>query len=75
MKDYEDNLKRLDGFAVALDAVLVLRHGAVRRELPSQGAVRWRSAIVRAVFDAATDPAQAAAGVPDAQVHIERFSY
>jgi transposase len=33
---------------------------AVRRGL---GAVRWYSAIVRAVFDAATDPAQTATGV------------
>jgi hypothetical protein len=33
---------------------------AVRREL---GATRWYSAIVRAVFDAATDPAHAEVGV------------
>ena len=33
---------------------------AVRREL---GATRWYSAIVRAVFDAATDPAHADVGV------------
>ena len=36
---------------------------AVRRELPRHGATRWYSKIVRAVFDAATDPARAAAGV------------
>ena len=35
---------------------------AVRREL---GPTRWYSAIVRAVFDAATDPALAEVGVPD----------
>lgn len=35
---------------------------AVRREL---GPTRWYSAIVRMVFDAATDPAQAAVGVPE----------
>jgi transposase len=34
--------------------------GAVRREL---GSTRWYSAIARAVFDAATDPAHAAIGV------------
>ena len=38
---------------------------AVRRELPRHGTTRWYSAIVRAVFDAATDPALAAAGVAD----------
>ena len=36
---------------------------AVRRELPRHGAQRWRRAIVRSVFDAATGPARAAAGV------------
>ena len=36
---------------------------AVRRELPRQGTTRWHSKIVRAVFDAAADPARAAAGV------------
>ena len=36
---------------------------AVRRELPRHGATRWYSTIVRAVFDAAIDPARAAAGV------------
>jgi transposase len=38
---------------------------AVRRELARHGATRWYSKIVRAVFDAATDPARAAAGVAD----------
>lgn len=38
---------------------------AVRRELPAHGTHRWYSTIVRAVFDAATDPAQAAVGVTD----------
>ncbi len=38
---------------------------AVRRQLPRHGTTRWYSAIVRAVFDAATDPALAAAGVAD----------
>ncbi len=61
----------LDRVGTGGDLAVIRRWGwtrfaaAVRRELPSQGAVRWRSAIVRAVFDAATDPAQAAAGVPD----------
>lgn len=37
---------------------------AVRRELPAHGTTRWYSPIVRAVFDAATDPAAAGMGVP-----------
>ena len=36
---------------------------AVRREVPRHGATRWYSKIVRAVLDAAVDPAQCAAGV------------
>jgi len=36
---------------------------AVRRELPAHGTSRWYSAIVRAVFDAATDSDQAGTGV------------
>ena len=36
---------------------------AVRRELPAHGTSRWYSTIVRAVFDAATDPAAAGTGV------------
>ncbi|WP_448641050.1 IS110 family transposase [Geodermatophilus sp. URMC 63] len=38
---------------------------AVRRELPRQGTARWHSPIVRAVFAAATDPAQAGLGVAE----------
>jgi hypothetical protein len=38
---------------------------AVRRERPVHGTGRWCSTIVRAVFDAATDSAQAAVGVPE----------
>jgi transposase len=37
----------------------------VRRELPRQGTARWHSPIVRAVFAAATDPAQAGLGVAE----------
>ncbi len=36
---------------------------AVRRELPRHGATRWYPPIVRALFEAATDPTRAAAGV------------
>jgi transposase len=36
---------------------------AVRAELPAHGTHRWHSPVVRAVFDAATDPTQAALGV------------
>ena len=36
---------------------------AVRRELPAHGTARWCPRIVRAVFDAATDPAEAGLGV------------
>lgn len=38
---------------------------AVRRELPAHGASRWCERIVRAVFDAATDPASAGLGVAE----------
>lgn len=38
---------------------------AVRRELPAHGTSRWYSPIVRAVFDAATDPTHAGVGVLD----------
>jgi transposase len=37
----------------------------VRRELPRHGTARWHSPIVRAVFAAATDPAQAGLGVAE----------
>lgn len=46
---------------------------AVRREL---GAARWYSAIVRAVFDAATDPAHADVGVSAQRAGaLERVAY
>ena len=38
---------------------------AVRRELPAHGTTRWYSAIVRAVFDAATDETLTGIGVLD----------
>jgi transposase len=61
----------LDRVGVSGDLAVIRRWGwtrfaaAVRREVPRHGATRWYSAIVRAVFDAATDPARAAAGVAD----------
>ena len=61
----------LDRVGTSGDLSLIRRWGwtrfaaAVRRELPRHGATRWYSAIVRAVFDAAVDPARAAAGVAD----------
>lgn len=61
----------LDRVGASGDLSVIRRWGwtrfaaAVRRELPRYGATRWYSQIVRAVFDAATDPAQAAAGVAD----------
>lgn len=46
---------------------------AVRREL---GATRWYSAIVRAVFDAATDPAHTSVGVTGQRAGaLERVAY
>jgi len=60
-------LDRADG-----DLVQVRRMGwerfarAVRRELPRWGTTRWFSAIVRAVFDALTDPSGVAAQRPGA---------
>ena len=59
----------LDRVGTSGDLSLIRRWGwnrfaaAVRRELPRHGATRWYSKIVRAVFDAAADPARAAAGV------------
>lgn len=38
---------------------------AVRAELPAHGTHRWYSPVVRAVFDAATDPARVSQGVPE----------
>ena len=59
----------LDRVGASGDLSVIRRWGwsrfaaAVRRELPRHGATRWYSAIVRAVFDVATDPVRAAAGV------------
>ena len=59
----------LDRVGASGDLSVIRRWGwnrfaaAVRRELPRHGATRWYSKIVRAVFDAAADPAWAAAGV------------
>ena len=59
----------LDRVGTSGDLAVIRRWGwnrfaaAVRREVPRHGATRWYSKIVRAVFDAAIDPAQAAAGV------------
>ena len=59
----------LDRVADGGDLAMIGRWGwsrfaaAVRRELPAHGTSRWYSAIVRAVFDAATDPERAGTGV------------
>jgi transposase len=59
----------LDRVATSGDLGVIGRWGwdafaaAVRAELPAHGTRRWYSTIVRAVFDAATDPAQAGLGV------------
>lgn len=59
----------LDRVGDSGDLSLIRRWGwsrfaaAVRRELPRHGTTRWYSAIVRAVFDAAVDPAQVTVGV------------
>ena len=59
----------LDRVGASGDLAVIRRWGwsrfaaAVRREVPRHGATRWYSKIVRAVFDAAADPARAAAGV------------
>ena len=61
----------LDRVADTGDLNLIRRSGwsrfaaAVRRELPRHGTTRWHSPIVRAVFTAATDPAQAGLGVAE----------
>lgn len=61
----------LDRVGTSGDLSVIRRWGwnrfaaAVRRELPRHGTTRWYSTIVRAVFDAATDPTLAAAGVAD----------
>ncbi|HSP37946.1 MAG TPA: IS110 family transposase [Frankiaceae bacterium] len=49
---------------------------AVRRELPAHGTNRWYSSVVRAVFDAATDPAQAGIGVHEQRAGaLERVAF
>ena len=49
---------------------------AVRRELPNHGTTRWYSTIVRAVFDAATDPDAAGIGVLDQRAGaLERIRF
>src|SRR4051812_6291580 len=59
----------LDRVADSGDLSVIRRSGwsrfaaVVRRELPRHGTSRWHSPIVRAVFDAATDPGQAGLGV------------
>ncbi|RHW28304.1 IS110 family transposase [Nocardioides immobilis] len=59
----------LDRVGATGDLTVIRRWGwtrfatAVRRELPRHGTTRWHSGIVRAVFDAAADPARAEAGV------------
>jgi transposase len=61
----------LDRVADTGDLGVIRRSGwsrfaaAVRRELPRHGTVRWHSPIVRAVFTAAADPAQAGLGVAE----------
>ena len=61
----------LDRVGASGDLSVVRRWGwarfaaAVRREVARHGATRWYAKIVRAVFDAATDPARVAAGVAD----------
>ncbi len=61
----------LDRVGASGDLSVVRRWGwarfaaAVRREVCRHGATRWYAKIVRAVFDAATDPARVAAGVAD----------
>lgn len=59
----------LDRVGASGDLSVIRRWGwarfaaAVRREVCRHGATRWYCKIVQAIFDAATDPAQAAAGV------------
>jgi transposase len=61
----------LDRVGTGGDLAVIRRWGwtrfaaAVHRELPSHGTSRWYSPIVRAVFDAATDPARTGIGVLD----------
>jgi transposase len=59
----------LDRVGASGDLTVIRRWGwarfaaAVRRELPRHGTTRWYSPVVRAVFDAATDPARVGVGV------------
>jgi transposase len=61
----------LDRVGATGDLAVIRRWGwsrfaaAVRRELARNGTTRWYSKIVKAVFDAAADPARAGAGVLD----------
>jgi transposase len=61
----------LDRVGTSGDLSVIRRWGwsrfaaAVRRELPAHGTSRWYSAIVRAVFDAATQTEQVGVGVHD----------
>ncbi|WP_409333305.1 transposase, partial [Trujillonella humicola] len=72
----------LDRVADSGDLAVIGRWGwtrfaaAVRKELPQHGTHRWYSAIVRAVFDAATDPGQAGTGVlPQRAGALERVRF
>ena len=72
----------LDRVATGGDLGVIRRWGwskstaAVRRELPAHGTRRWYSAIVRAVFDAATDPERAGTGVlPQRAGALERVRF
>lgn len=63
----------LDRIGASGDLNVIRRWGwarfaaAVRRELPTHGTMRWYSAIVRAVYGAATEP-----GAVDLGVHAQR---
>ena len=72
----------LDRVGTSGDLSVIRRWGwtrfaaAVRREIPRHGATRWYSTIVRGVFDAATDPARAGAGVaPQRAGALERVRF
>jgi transposase len=72
----------LDRIGDSGDLAVIRRWGwtrfaaAVRRELPAHGTSRWYSAVVRAVFDAATDPAQTSIGVlPQRAGALERVRF
>lgn len=72
----------LDHVGDSGDLAVIRRKGwtrfaaAVRKELPAHGTTRWYSAIVRAVFDAATDPDSATTGVlPQRAGALERVRF